>query len=156
MLRRMRAAGSSWDEPSPQGHRGIPGGRQGAKAEPPGKASDFYRLTTAIGGASWPSARFLWLQFSPRWSLTWGLFWLQVLMAIHLIDFKENNGGRTKSPAMFLQALFISAVKVVVHSPHISPEGSGVGGERKHNPNRLAVHNYTVYFPVHLALVYKK
>lgn len=62
-------------------------------------------------------------------------------MAIHLIDFKENNGGRTKSPVMFLQALFISAVKVVVHSPHISPEGSGVGGERKHNPNRLAVHN---------------
>lgn len=131
MLRRMRAAESSWDEPSPQSHRGIPGWRQGAKAKPPGKASGFYQFTTATGGASWPFARFLWLQFSPRWSLTWGLFWLQVLIAIHLIDFKENNGGRTKSPMMFLQALFISAVKVVVHSSHISPEeGIGVGGGR--------------------------
>lgn len=78
-------------------------------------------------------------------------------MAIHLIDFKENNGGRKKSPMMFLQALFISAVKIVVHSSHISPqEGIGVGGGRQHKPNRQAVRNYTAYFLVHLALVYKK
>lgn len=49
-------------------------------------------------------------------------------MATHLIDFKENNGGRTKSPTMFSQALFISAVKMVIHSSHSSPEeGIGVG-----------------------------
>lgn len=30
---RMKAAGSSWDKPSCQGHRGTPGGRHRAKAE---------------------------------------------------------------------------------------------------------------------------
>lgn len=34
---RMKAAGSSWDKSSCRDHRGIPGRRQGAKAEPTGQ-----------------------------------------------------------------------------------------------------------------------